>query len=209
MGWTSKHAQFYKNGKVDRKAECDALFGEGYEVIKSAMVGSTYYAAIRTTRRLARDENGKMMTDENGHGIYEDISLFEQPVWAAIFLTSTKVYDDPYFNFSYKDLDETMGPCECDCPVSILDLLTEPYNKWASDWREKCRARAKAKKEGNWLSNLPIGAQVRFTMPGSERSYILTKHAPAYQFKTWFWYDAENHAHVRKNWVTPETCCPV
>lgn len=23
MGWTSYHASFYKNGKIDRKAECD------------------------------------------------------------------------------------------------------------------------------------------------------------------------------------------
>lgn len=26
MGWTSYHASYYKNGKVDRKAECDAYF---------------------------------------------------------------------------------------------------------------------------------------------------------------------------------------
>lgn len=25
MGWTSYHASFYKNGKIDRKAECDSI----------------------------------------------------------------------------------------------------------------------------------------------------------------------------------------
>ena len=46
MGWTSYHASFYKNGKIDRKAECDSIMNcdmvgnKGrYEVLKSAMVG--------------------------------------------------------------------------------------------------------------------------------------------------------------------------
>lgn len=45
MGWTSYHASFYKNGKIDRKAECDSIMNcdmvgnKGrYEVLKSAMV---------------------------------------------------------------------------------------------------------------------------------------------------------------------------
>lgn len=44
MGWTSYHASFYKNGKIDRKAECDSIMNcdmvgnKGrYEVLKSAM----------------------------------------------------------------------------------------------------------------------------------------------------------------------------
>ena len=53
MGWTSYHATYYKrNGSIDRKAECDAYFLEGlnrghYEVLKSAVVGSVCYAAVR------------------------------------------------------------------------------------------------------------------------------------------------------------------
>ena len=37
-------------------------------------------------------------------------------------------------------LDENMGPCEADCPASILDLLSPTDNKHALDWRERCRA---------------------------------------------------------------------
>jgi hypothetical protein len=63
MGWTSYYADVkYRNGRpyIDRKAECDKLFnwdaknesGEitgNVRVLKSRMVGSTYYAAVKTT----------------------------------------------------------------------------------------------------------------------------------------------------------------
>ena len=48
MGWTSYHANYYKNGTIDRKRECDNYFDKGNcKILKSAMVGSTYYAAIK------------------------------------------------------------------------------------------------------------------------------------------------------------------
>lgn len=65
MGWTSYPATFHKgNGIVDRKAECDYVINteSRYAVVKSAMVGSVYYAAVKTVD-----------SDE---------------VWAAVFLTS-------------------------------------------------------------------------------------------------------------------------
>lgn len=37
MGWTEYHASFYKNGKVDRKAECDNLWSKDCKVLKSTM----------------------------------------------------------------------------------------------------------------------------------------------------------------------------
>ena len=43
--------------------------------------------------------------------------------------------------FGYKDMEESMGPCEDDCPRSILDLLTPTENDHAQDWRRRCRAR--------------------------------------------------------------------
>jgi hypothetical protein len=44
------------------------------------------------------------------------------------------------YTFGYKDMDETVGPCECDCPAGILDLLTPTEYPYAIKWREKCRA---------------------------------------------------------------------
>jgi hypothetical protein len=56
MGWTSYNATFYKNGKVDRKAEIDYLFNrDGYSVLKSTMVGTTYYGAVKYTNRKGEE----------------------------------------------------------------------------------------------------------------------------------------------------------
>ena len=53
MGWTSYHASYYKNGTVDRKKECDDVFSKGdCKILKSAMVGSTYYAAIKKVKKF-------------------------------------------------------------------------------------------------------------------------------------------------------------
>ena len=111
MGWTSYSASHYdKRGNVDRKAECDSMFGKESKVLKSRMVGSTYYAAVQDTK-----------TNE---------------VWGAVFLTQTakNVWD----NFAYKDMDETVGPCECQCPMSIIKLLSPTDNEWANQWRQRC-----------------------------------------------------------------------
>jgi hypothetical protein len=40
-----------------------------------------------------------------------------------------------------KPISEDMGPVEDHCPARILDLLTEPNNRYARKWRERCRAR--------------------------------------------------------------------
>lgn len=48
MGWTYYWANYWKKGKIDRKRECDEMFtNEHYEVVKSQMVGTTYYGAIK------------------------------------------------------------------------------------------------------------------------------------------------------------------
>lgn len=71
--------------------------------------------------------------------------------------------------FVYKTITEDMGPCESECPASILDLLSpveafaEPgtdCHKWATNWRNRCRE-AIAK-----LANAPgDGATIRFKEP--------------------------------------------
>src|SRR3546814_16262107 len=42
--------------------------------------------------------------------------------------------------FGCKDMEESMGPCEADCPARILDLLTPTDKAYARDWRTSCRA---------------------------------------------------------------------
>lgn len=120
MGWTEYAATEFKKGRVDRKAECDKLFNWKSEtatskVLKSTMVGSTYYAAIEYTK------NGKT------------------EVYAMVCLTSVR----ERYLFAYKDMSEDMGPYKYDCPKSIIDLLTPTDSEWANEWRQKCLAKKK------------------------------------------------------------------
>lgn len=174
MGWTSMHATFYKsNGQVDRKAECDNLLNwedenRKTETLKSQMVGSVYYAAVKRTDK------------KNGN--------FE--VTAAVILTHGKDRRNPYFNFGYKDMCETSGPYDCKCPKAILDLLTPTDSERAKEWRERCWKNLKKKS----LSKLPVGTEIRFDYFG--REVYLTKMAPNYQFKRTWWYNAENNTYI-------------
>ncbi len=187
MGWTSYHATYYKKGTVDRKAECDAYFMEGsnaefYKVIKSALVGSVYYAAVMNLKRYSDRR------DESNHRIIEDIPENKRTVWAVVFLTSVNSKD--YFNFAYKDLSEDMGPIADRCPTSILNLLSPTDNKQAIAWRERCQKNNEKKKNPQSLSNLPIGTVIRFTN-GEGKFVELLKHPAAFQFKRPFWYCKE------------------
>lgn len=146
MGWTSYHAKFYKNGNVDKKAECDYYFNKHkdiYEVLKSAMVGNTYYGAI------------KQKSSGN--------------VFGVVFKTS--VDNRNYFNFSYKDMEETMLPSECDCPIGILKLLSPTDNEWANEWRKNCNENARIKKETRDLDKAEVGTRIVVTMPCDTRLF--------------------------------------
>ena len=158
MGWTSYCATHYKNGKVDRKAECDNIFNDNmvswgddhkvigkYEVLKSSMVGSTYYAAVKKTKFATETE--------------PEVSY----VFGAVCLTSTNMKD--YYNFAYKDMDESCGPYQCDCPKGILDLLSPTESEYALQWRKQCYENLTQKKNPNILSKLPVGSIVKVIMP--------------------------------------------
>ena len=189
MGWTEYHASCYKNGKIDRKAECDALFNDDmvldhkiigkFEVLKSSMVGSTYYAAVKRTRFATETEPEKSC------------------VFAAVCLTSTNMKD--YYNFAYKDMDETCGPCNYDCPKKILDLLTPTDSEYAKNWREKCYEKLKNKQDKNSLSKLPIGSVIKFQ--NGRREITLCKHPAGYQFKRPFWILNDGSGYIPQKYI--------
>jgi len=172
MGWTFYNATHYtKNGSVDRKSECDAIIKYNnakisQRVLKSAMVGSIYYAAV------------EIINKETQH----------RCVIAAVILTSSDKAHG--YNFGYKDLTETMGPSERKCPASILNLLTETDNEYAKKWREDCRKYNMITP----LSKLPIGTVISYkTCSGETRRLI--KRAAAYQFKRPFWYCPDDNTY--------------
>lgn len=118
MGWTSYQAKYFKNGRIDRKKECDETWAceKNFEVVKSRLIGSVWYAAVK------EKESGK--------------------VFAVIFLTSVDGYE-----FCYKDMTENAGPYNYDCPESILKLLSPTDNEYALEWRQKCRKKAEQKRK--------------------------------------------------------------
>lgn len=185
MGWTgiSKYyCELNKKGKIDRKATLDYEFrGWTSETcgtttnIKSAMVGTTYYAAFKT---------------EKPNGAIE--------VWAMVIITSLDKNE-----FRYKDMTEDMMPGYFDCPKSILDLLTPTDDEYANKWRQNCREALANRNKKTWLQKLNIGDKIIYTKRNGEQ-LTLVKHAPAYQLKTWFWYDEANNCYVPKKRVTTD-----
>lgn len=178
MGWTSYHATHYKNGKVDRKAECDAYFMEDlnrgfYDVLKSSMVGSTYYAAVKPLKKY-KDVNTKEIID---------IPKEEQRVFGVVFLTSVDNKD--YYNFAYKDMDESMGPYKYDCPKSILDLLTPTESKYANEWRKACYENLAKKKNPNGLNKLPVGTVIKVVMPFDTNYFKKGQEVRLQKFNKW------------------------
>ena len=168
MGWTSYFATHYKDGKIDRLAECRTEFGKdpNYYICKDCMRGATYYAAVA--------------------------NLKTGNVFALIVLTSVK--NDEFY---YKDMDETCGPTKCDCPKSILDLLSETDNEYALNWRKRCLENIEKKKSGSSLNSLPVGTRIKYKDAlGNEK--ILVKHPASYQFKRPFWKVENQNVYIPK-----------
>jgi len=71
-----------------------------------------------------------------------------------------------YYNFCYKDMDESMGPYMYDCPERILDLLTPTEYEYAIEWRKKCREYHAVRKAANKkLTKFNVGDTVVFKHP--------------------------------------------
>ena len=128
MGWLYMH-RMGMDGYATPKAYLDAQFtydrkyedGTTYamRVLDSACVGNrVWYAATRVER-----------------------SGQEPYVIALVCLVRWNPRDKEGLIFGYKDMEESMGPCEAECPDRILRLLTPTINEHALEWRERCRAR--------------------------------------------------------------------
>lgn len=130
MGWYSYSARNYtKHGAVDRRAECRKECGGDEYVIKDALVGSTYYAAVRT--------------------------FDKKDVYIAVFLTSVTNKTE----FSYKPMEASMGPCRYDCPESILKLNTlhDGYtDEWIAKCRELRAKKNKWKRLQKKVSTIKV-----------------------------------------------------
>ena len=121
-------------------------------VLASSMVGNTYYAAAERVE-----------------------SSGDRQVFAIVCLTRTSTGARDGCTFGYKDMTEHMGPCESECPASILDELTDIDSEYAKAWRDRCRANLVRRKLQNAKPTPRPGQTIVFDEPmrfsdGQERA---------------------------------------
>lgn len=124
MGWDFHHAKHYKNGRVDRKKEVDEQYtwknrNKDVSVLKSVMVGTDYFAAIKVI--------------ENGN----------ESVEAVMCLTKGRDRSDPWFNIGVKSIPHTDSD---HCPMSIIKLLSPSDDEREMKWRRDCEVYSKKPK---------------------------------------------------------------
>ena len=66
------------------------------------------------------------------------LDMATRKVVAFVFLLDYRTSESSH-DIGYKDMDESMGPCECECPERILQLLTPTSHEYALAWRGRCR----------------------------------------------------------------------
>ena len=136
MGWTFVHKEKDKTILEFFKGEFN---GEHSKVVDCAVVNlKTAYLAYEITRP-------------------------DKPRQVVGIVCLLDYVPKDWFNFGYKDVEESMGPCECDCPEKILKQLTSddlnPISDWASKWRQKCWQNIEQKKA---RPSLKGGLLIRF-----------------------------------------------
>ena len=92
--------------------------------------------------------------------------------YLVVILTSVKGDD-----FAYKEMTDTMGPYEKDCPKSILDLADKlcpctdeyDYAGYAKEWRAACREQLAIKNSPAAFKNVRAGESVVWHVPEDSR----------------------------------------
>ncbi len=133
MGDAPTPKQYLDKQFTYERDAADGLPFHGYRVLASAC-SRTYYAAVQSY-------------GESGPG----------RVVAVICLVRWNPRASDGYVFGYKDLSETAGPYESDCPLRILDLLSPTDNPVALDWRRRCHEGLLRRKR-----YIPDGALIRF-----------------------------------------------
>jgi hypothetical protein len=85
--------------------------------------------------------------------------------WIGLFLCEHSPQDQ---GWGYKDIDESMGPYEYDCPLAYVDAASAPEGEHAGPWREKVRAHAAALAGGRRAYNAARVGDVLILKSGLE-----------------------------------------
>jgi hypothetical protein len=126
MGWTCHYTP-----PRDERAEIERLVTFENEdramwPVFTTRKGSVWYLAVEVTPKTDT-------TDSYGY----EADALGRYVFAAVILTIRNNGE-----WCYKDMEESMGPCEAQAPQKLLDLLSPTTKEYALSWRERCRQSA-------------------------------------------------------------------
>jgi len=95
------------------------------------------------------------------YALHESGKTGELRKWICIYLLQR----DQGYGWGYKDIDESMGPVQKECPVSYLDEADEATHQFAKEWRAEVRAiaaaRAKIRPKVHEMWKLHAGCTVK------------------------------------------------
>lgn len=74
--------------------------------------------------------------------IYAAMSNNNKPEEVFAFIMRYEWDDSDKYNYAFNYWSDESGTTYCDCPGPILDLLSPTDNKYAVEWRQKCRNNA-------------------------------------------------------------------
>ncbi|CUS43656.1 hypothetical protein J2X47_003689 [Sphingomonas sp. BE270] len=170
MGWLTM-SRYHMGGHATAKAYLDAQFTYSRDVdgvvkglkllASSCPQNRTYYAAAQVT------------VDGVGGEVF---AIVCKVIWNPKSKTGE--------HFGYKDMDESMGPCEDNCPAQILDLLTPTDKEHALDWRRRCRTnlerRARKIEDGD---RIQLAAALTFTDGHVGDEFIVVRRGRRLSFR--------------------------
>jgi hypothetical protein len=170
MGSTSCH----RPKGITHKDFFQQSYGDKLTILEASQArGGAVYMAVRHE------------TDGNTHKAGD--------VFAVVVLTGWS--PKSYYNFWFKDMDETMGPNESECPRKILDLLSPlddlygpPFigplkqyqsrpGQYARDWRARCEdrlARRAAAPKVRKGTRIRLPEPLRFTNGAEYQTFTYT-----------------------------------
>lgn len=126
MGWTCHYTP-----PRDERAEIEKLVtfeneDRAMRPVFTTRKGSVWYLAVEVTPKTDT-------TDSYGY----EADALGRYVFAAVILTSRNNGE-----WCYKDMEESMGPCEAQAPQKLLDMLSPTTKEYALSWRERCKSNA-------------------------------------------------------------------
>lgn len=171
MGWLTmpfssmgghKTASGYLDAQLTYDRDLEDGTRQGLRVLASSCPGNrVYYAAVQSI-----------------------INGVPGEVFAVVCLVKWNPRSPTDENFGYKDMSETSGPHQAECPAEILSFLTTTDKEYALDWRRRCLARLRLRSRP--LRNgdrVRLALPLRFTDGEMRHEFIVEKSGRTMRFR--------------------------